>query len=290
MGCGPFSTYVAETAVRALLYEVSVTPKPGLVDRANSGAHTDMDFFTFVDSALALNHYFEQTTRCGYSFSGPPEELLPVLRPLGLRAEQTMATATKGVNTHKGIIFSLGILCAALGHQKARGMASQPETLLDTAALICHNLCGEFDHLPHATKGTEAFQQHQATGIRGEMQAGLPHVRQIGYPVLSSLAKLGYPLNDASVIALLCLISRVEDTNIIGRGGLGALRSLRRQITAAIADHPLPNTPFEAANPAYRQLMAFAHQLDSQLIEENLSPGGSADLLAISLFVHFWFP
>ena len=105
---------VAQLACRSLLYEVCVTPKPGLVDRQNSGDHRDMDLFTFLNSAPALFPYFERCVRQGWKET-EPEALFPPLRWEGKLAEQAMLAATGGVNTHKGAIFSMGLCCAALG-------------------------------------------------------------------------------------------------------------------------------------------------------------------------------
>ncbi|MDO5391814.1 MAG: citrate lyase holo-[acyl-carrier protein] synthase [Eubacteriales bacterium] len=106
----------ASLACRALLYEVCTTPKPGLVDRSNSGSHQDMDVFTFISSASALWPYFETCTRIGMATAKlPAPETFLRLRSAGKKAEADMFSATGGVNTHKGAIFSVGILCAALG-------------------------------------------------------------------------------------------------------------------------------------------------------------------------------
>ena len=99
-----------------LNYEVTTTPKPGLVDRRNSGSHRDMDVFTFIDSAAALYPYFEACARTGRETAEQPApETFAALRPLGCEAEGEMLDATGGVNTHKGAVFSVGIVCAALG-------------------------------------------------------------------------------------------------------------------------------------------------------------------------------
>ena len=110
------SKTIARLACQALLYEVATTPKPGLVDRANSGSHRDMDFFTFQASAAALWPYFARCAEIGMdTHSLPPEETFSRLRTPGKLAEGDMLRATAGVNTHKGAIFSMGILCGALG-------------------------------------------------------------------------------------------------------------------------------------------------------------------------------
>lgn len=305
---------VSSAAVRALLYEVSVTPKPGLVDRRNNGAHRDMDYYTFLDSALALQPYFETVTLCGYHFAGSAEQLLPQLRAPGLQAEKDMLAATGGINTHKGAIFSLGILCGGLGWLYRKGGTATAATLLDTAARICTGLCDELHHPQvQATNGQRAFHQHCVTGIRGEMEAGLPHIRHHAYPVLRQLAGQGHSLNDAGVVALLHLMAHVDDTNVINRGGIRALRQLQKQVAGQLpaclpSCQPPGSLPFihlssagktaEAPVPALKQpsfttdmasLLDFASRLDTQLIEQNLSPGGCADLLALAFFLYFWF-
>ena len=106
---------IGKKAYCALLEEVYTTPKPGLVDLYSNGAHSDMDVHTFERSAQALYPWFVQMAMQGYSFFGTPEELFLEIRKTGLEAEKAMYTATNGVNTHKGLIFTLGIFCAAAG-------------------------------------------------------------------------------------------------------------------------------------------------------------------------------
>ncbi|MBR0357686.1 MAG: citrate lyase holo-[Clostridia bacterium] len=106
-------------AWRAMLSEVSATPKPGLVDRNNSGSHRDMDFFTFVDSAAALAPHFRQMYLAGWDHVlDDPTALFARLRALGQQAEADMFATTHGINTHKGLIFSMGLLSGALGAQQ----------------------------------------------------------------------------------------------------------------------------------------------------------------------------
>ena len=111
-----FAEYVSLLAAKALSYEVAVSPKPGLVDRFHNGAHDDMDYFAFLDSIAALTPFFYRTTLRAARFSGSLEELLNRSRFLGKEAESAMLAATGGVNTHKGIIFSLGLICTCAGY------------------------------------------------------------------------------------------------------------------------------------------------------------------------------
>lgn len=126
----------ARLAVRALLYEVTTTPKPGLVDRRNSGSHKDMDVFTFMDSAAALYPYFEACARTGRETAEQPApETFAALRPLGCEAEGEMLDATGGVNTHKGAVFSVGIVCAELGRLDRSLWAEAARVLAEVSAM-----------------------------------------------------------------------------------------------------------------------------------------------------------
>ena len=143
--CETFSSRVAQQAQRALLCEVCVSPKPGLVDRFNNGSHRDMDLFTFIDSACVLAPYFRQCVRLGIDCAERlPDELFRMLRFPGMEAEEAMYAATGGVNAHKGAIFSVGVLCAARGWMWARGEHASPESLAHTAAAMTTNVNDDF--------------------------------------------------------------------------------------------------------------------------------------------------
>ena len=106
-------------ALRAALYEVGLQPKPGLVDPAHSGSHEDMDFFTFQRSAAAISSFFPRFFAAGEWIADDPAFLLAVLRLIGLEAEEAMYEATGHINTHKGLIFSLGLVLGAAGEVSA---------------------------------------------------------------------------------------------------------------------------------------------------------------------------
>ena len=111
-----YAKKLSSLSMLALLYEVSVTPKPGLVDRSNTGAHRDMDIFTFEASAVSLNHFFEKFALCGMENSHESfSRIFSRLRSLGIQAEDAMMKATHNINTHKGLIFSLAIMNCSLG-------------------------------------------------------------------------------------------------------------------------------------------------------------------------------
>ena len=301
-----FADKVCREAVRALLYEVGVTPKPGLVDRANTGAHRDMDIFTFLDSSCALIPYFRDITLASIREIGEPDELPPRLRFVGRWAEGEMFLATKGVNTHKGLIFSMGVVCAALGYLYSQGTTITPDAVFATCAKMAggtekeleegnfrniandvgtdeegsNSSTGAKGNRPDSggknTYGQGAFNRHRLTGARGEAAAGFPHVRNVGLPVLRKYLGLGCSVNDAGAIALLHLIACVDDTNMVGRNGIEALRGVQAAVSGLTGNADTPAA-----------LLAAAHRLDGELTAKNLSPGGSADLLALTLLIHW---
>lgn len=276
-----FADAVAAQATRALLYEVNVTPKPGLVDRDNNGAHADMDIFTFIDSSVALTPFFRDMALAGMRGGAEPAGLLSRLRLPGQWAEDAMFAATGGVNTHKGLIFSLGILCAAAGVAKAAGSGFAAGNILALCGEIAAGVDGELVRASvaenAATHGEEVFAKFGLTGARGEAARGFPGVRDCGLPVLSGgIAAGGHP-NDAGVAALLHLLARVDDTNIVSRADEGTLRAVQKKVAAALKE----------CGGDTGDLLRFAKNLDADFIASRLSPGGSADLLALSFMLHF---
>lgn len=269
----------AQQAVRALLYEVTTTPKPGLVDRRNSGSHTDMDSFTFMSSAAALYPYFEACAKTGReTMDLPAPETFAALRPLGCEAEGEMLDATNGVNTHKGAVFSIGITCAALGRLNRAEWCDPARVLQEVAAMTSGLTKQDFADITAenaVTAGQKLFVQYGITGVRGQVEAGLPVVLHYGLPVLENGLKLGYDINRAGCAALLEILAYSTDTNMIARS------SRERQLAwAARVKMLLGQTPY----PDEDTLV----ELDDQFITENLSPGGSADLLALTYLLHFF--
>lgn len=271
---------LAAKAARALLYEVCVTPKPGLVDRANSGSHRDMDLFTFLDSTAALLPYLEDAVSIGQRTSDqPPEETFRLLRRAGLCAEREMFRATAGINTHKGAIFSLGTVCAAAGRLwTPEGPGRDVPALLNVcAAMTAAAVKADFEAITPAsanTAGKKLYLELGLTGIRGEVAAGLPAVAQVSLPALREALASGASLEEAGVAALIRLMAQVTDTNLIARGGPEGQAWAAAQARALLADAPYPGRDAAAA-------------LDQDMIAHNLSPGGCADLLAITFFFYF---
>ncbi len=291
-----YALKVSHLALRALLYEVCTTPKPGLVDRANSGSHKDMDIYTFVDSACALQPYFEECVRIGKETAllAAPETFRR-LRLAGIQAEKEMYIATGGVNTHKGAIFSMGIICAAIGRLAetpsgenrlpgaSRG-GSRPavhpaaDAILSECAAMTRGLtASDFAGLTPdqaVTTGQRLYLQYGITGIRGQAEAGFPAVRETGLPVLKNGISMGLSINDAGCAALLALMCASTDTNMIARSSIDTQQRIVGEIRELLIADPYPD----------RQTL---EDLDREFISLNLSPGGSADLLAICYLLYF---
>ncbi|WP_151076184.1 triphosphoribosyl-dephospho-CoA synthase CitG [Flintibacter sp. KGMB00164] len=266
-------------AAKALLYEVCTTPKPGLVDRKNNGSHRDMDVFTFLDSTAALLPYFEEAVRLGMEIRNlPPQETFRRLRQAGAAGERAMFRSTGGVNTHKGAVFTLGTVCAAAGRLwTAVGFSKDLEaTLALSGEMSAQAVQEDFEAIRREgahTTGQRLYLEHGLEGIRGELSRGLPAVAQIGLPTLRRHLAAGDSLEQAGVQALLALMAQVVDTNLIARGGLEGQQWAMEQTK---------NLPQGRAATQQE-----AEKLDRALIERNLSPGGCADLLAITYFLEF---
>ncbi len=266
----------AVLAVRALLYEVCTTPKPGLVDRTNNGSHRDMNFFTFLDSASALGPYFAQCVRLGRRTATQPAPCtLAQLRWPGRLAESVMLRATSGVNTHKGAIYTLGLACGALGRLPSW---ENPVRVLDEisamAAEMTKRELAELDERRASTAGEKFYLQHGVRGVRGEAGAGFPAVRKYGLPILENGLAQGKTIDEAGAAALLALLAHTDDTNMIVRGGVECQRKETARLKRLLEESPYPD-------------QAALQSLDQEYIQRNLSPGGSADLLALCYLLHF---
>lgn len=261
-------------AVQSLLDELLTTPKPGLVDRRNSGSHQDMDVFTFAASAAALAPYFRRCAQIGQeSACEPGGETFRRLRAAGLRAEQDMFAATGGVNTHKGAIFTMGILCGAAGRLwKPEGGWEGEALFREVSAMTAEAMAEDLRQAGDDTAGQRIYARTGIAGIREEAARGFPSVADIGIPTYRNCLETGMERNMAGVITLLHLITQVQDTNMISRGGMDGAKEGAERVSRLLKASP---------SPAPEQL----EELDDWFIRRNLSPGGCADLLAAVYFV-----
>lgn len=270
---------VSWLAWRAMVAEVNLSPKPGLVDRFNCGAHRDMALADFYHSADAIRPWLPRFIRYGANSAGlSAQAVLPGLRPIGLGCEADMFRATAGVNTHKGGIFSLGLLCAAVGRLREHEQPVTPEALCSTVSAFCQGLTAR--ELQHnnlkQTAGQKLYQQLGLTGARGEAEAGYPQVLNLALPHYQALKVQGIDPELALLDTLLLLMAHNGDTNVASRGGVQGLNWLQRQAKTLLAQGGI-RRPADLFH-----LYAF----DQRCITRNLSPGGSADLLIVTHFLH----
>lgn len=267
---------IAAMAVQSLIDEVNTTPKPGLVDRRNNGSHQDMTREHFLNSAQVLKPYFEECVAIGRKTADlPSHDTFPLLRKSGLDAEKAMYKATGGVNTHKGVIYTMGILCGAIGRL---WRAEKPIADVDAILSECGNIArpsveADFAAANGSTAGEALYLKYGIGGIRAEVAAGLPSVAKIALPCYQDAIQRGRSKNDAGVLTLLYLIAQIDDTNLYHRGGPEGAYWAAEAVKTLLRTNP---------NPTIEQLEA----LDDAFIARNLSPGGCADLLAVTYFLH----
>lgn len=298
-------TGLADLAIACLDAEVSAWPKPGLVSRVDSGSHADMDISTFRRSADALRPWFAALAEAGHAGVG-----MGRLRALGIAAEADMLAATGGVNTHRGAIFGLGLLCAAAGARallplrgrrwpgEARSNEGKPDSRVSSypSPLRVHSLSRRREKdprtlggivatrwgdaildgpVPLRSHGVEALRRHGAGGARSEAAAGFPTLYGIGLPALREGRRLAP--GDAEAACVHCcfaLIAALEDTNLLHRGGPEGL-ALARAEAAGFVDRG------GVGAAGWRDDALRIHRA---FVARRLSPGGSADLLAMTLF------
>lgn len=264
--------YTAQAAQRALLYEALTTPKPGLVDCENNGSHRDMDIFSFAASACALKEYFKTAVRIGMA-AKDASECFERLQYAGVKAEAEMVHATSGVNTHKGALFSMGIACCAAGMV---GEGANLGALCACAAKIAAPSLKRLRDMPAEnaeTGGERQYFESGHTGARGEAAMGFPTVLRISLPAFRKAVSEGKNFNEAGLYALSYLMCEVCDSNILRRGNAQMLSEVQSMAKAALENDARPE---------------FLREMNEMLVEKNVSPGGSADLLALTYFLYEW--
>lgn len=260
---------------QAIFLEVCVHPKPGLVTRYSNGSHQDMSILTFAAGSAVLAKAFADLQGLGMNHIGSCRELFAEVRNYGIVAEQELLKATKGVNTQRGILFAGGLMAAAAGRALKTGTSGEKELCSIVAAmtegLVDRELAG-LQVKREMTAGEKLYQAYGITGIRGEVEAGFPSVRQAGLPALSEAFAKGAGLNDALLHALLNLMTVVEDSNVIWRGGYEKLAYVQQR-AQSILEH---GSVFTSAG---KRLLA---ETEAMFESKRISPGGSADLLSIT--------
>lgn len=262
--------YLARLARQALIAEAELTPKPGLVDRRGAGAHSDLSLAIMTRSALAIEPYFhEMALISGKNY--PSQPLRERLAVIGREAEHAMLKAINGSNAHKGAIWVLGLLTSAAAIQ------DQDEASASTTAGTAKKIASFEDRATPrlVSHGDLVAKRYGVAGARGEALGGFPHVVDIGLPMLHARRAAGAAETVARLDTLLGIMSRLDDTCLLYRGGEEALVTAKAGAAAV-------ESAGGSGTPLGKQRL---QHLDHRLLKLGVSPGGSGDLLAATLFL-----
>ncbi len=262
-----FHAALGRAAIVSLYDELALEPKPGLVSFADAGSHDDMDASTFLRSLFALRHFFVRVAAQGAASA----DFAP-LEALGIAAETRMLRATGGVNTHRGAIFTLGLLCAAAG---AAGRACDAATLRGTLMARWGRALADRATRASDSHGARAARRHGLRSASEEAALGLPTLFDHVLPALRAARRAGADECGARLHALFTAMAEVDDTNLVHRGGLQGLRDAKSLARRFLAD----------GGGLGADAVARAARVHAQFVERRLSPGGAADLLAAACWV-----
>ena len=273
------SKEVAKLATKALLYEVSISPKAGLVSRLSNGSHKDMDFYTFIDSVLSLSNYFSECYTYGQENNFYSPNFFKNLRDLGKKAEKEMYQATNGINTHKGTIFSMGILISVLASHLKEVDKIDLKILSQKIKNMCSSLIDELENINNfSTYGEKAFKNYHLTGARGLALSGYDIVLLDGINKLKEFTK-SLDFETSCILLLFYYISLLDDTNIVNRTNFETLKEIQ-----ILCKNLYEENVKSLSKEKIRNEMS---KLNDIFIEKNISAGGSADLLILTIFIHF---
>lgn len=269
-----YAHYCVHAALRSMLYEVLAAPKPGLVDRIDNGVHHDMDIYLFTDSSLCLAEYFSAYAECSLRFlanGGREEAFLAELNGIGKRCEQEMFRRTAGVNTQMGLIFAFGLLIPAALLCRSRWLIkaeNEEQALRLPDADEVGKEAGRLAEVLLHWRREEAVPE----GARRSACEGYHICTQGALDVLESNLQHKRGRDEASVRTLLYLMEQGGDSNL--------RRKLKdneeAELHKILRDISYSSEPFKALE-----------KLTSFLLEKGASPGGSADLLAVTWFFYF---
>jgi len=277
---GMIENKLTEIAIKSLLYEVSFSPKPGLVDFNKNGSHLDMNYFTFINSTSALSPYFKRFANIAFYENLDYNAVLPLIREIGLEMETVMFKATNNVNTQKGLIFLLGLSIFASSKIMYENIEFSNQIFSEIIKNVCKNITDNElinnNNISTKTHGEICFQKYGKTGAgaRWEAENGFTTVFNFGIKNLEQHLENNFlnnkdKINFAIQKTLLSLISENNDSNILYRKGDIVLNELKQLAKNILAD-----------KNDYSEIIRFCEQ-------HNISPGGSADLLAVSIFIFF---
>ncbi|MEO6362863.1 MAG: triphosphoribosyl-dephospho-CoA synthase [Caldimonas sp.] len=257
-------------ATLAMHDELALSPKPGLVTLISRGSHADMDAHTFMRSLSALRGYFVEIAHlgaCGARFDA--------LERCGIAAEACMLAATGGINTHRGTVFMLGLLCASAGAAAASGHRPSPQRIRQTLKVHWGEALSARALRPSSLPGGRAARRLGLRSASAEAALGFPTLFEVAVPTLQAAQARGLDRQAAGIDTLLQVIAVLDDSNLAHRGGLEGLRFAQRRAREALA----------AGGASRPEGLAVVAAMAREFEQRGLSPGGAADMLAAACWV-----
>ena len=274
-GVGPSAASIScqaigRAATLSLYDELALSPKPGLVTMVDRGSHDDMDAQTFLRSMLALRGYFPRIARLGADGAA-----FGALERCGIEAEAAMLRATGGINTHRGAVFTLGLLCAAAGAVAATGDRLEPARLRAELLARWGPALAARAKRPPVLPGGQAAQRHGLRSASEEASLAFPVLFEVAVPALATAMREGQPAEQARLDTLFHTMAVLDDANLAHRGGLEGLRFAQDAARGFLARGG-------AAAPG---AIVRATDIGRAFVARRLSPGGAADMLAAACWV-----
>lgn len=282
---------IARLATQALQAELDTTPKPGLVDKDNNGAHRDMDYALMQRSIDTLHPYFVKLALLGCADALPTHASI---RDIGIEAEKAMLSATNGVNTHKGALFSMGLAVVAAAHEERKTAANEEQILkernggedvLVSLQTTIKALAASFPDT-NGTHGSKAkLLSKGTTAIKG----ALDNARE-GYEMLFAEWLPFYierrKERDAHTLhkTLLRIMCDLDDTNVIYRTDLATAEEVKQEARALLDSFSKAHTAEDKEKRIAAELLALK-DMDKRYTARNISPGGAADMLSLTIFI-----
>ncbi len=271
---------IAHLATRALHAELDTTPKPGLVDKDNSGAHRDMDHALMSRSIRAIHPYFVRLALLGFAADMPNHDDIV---KTGIEAERAMFEATNGVNTYKGALFSMGLAVVAAAGKAWQGYSITPQAL--SAAISKLAFAFPDTKGTHGSKAKQTAASETATfkGALDNAREGYPMLFNDWLPFYANLSKNGEP--HALHLTLLRIMCDLDDTNIVYRTSLAMMKQVKEESRSVLsrwsgATHGTPQAD------AGTNLDTILGDMNRSFVQRNISPGGSADMLSLVVFIN----
>lgn len=259
------SKIIGELAVTALIQEAKVGPKPGLVDRFDNGSHDDLSIDLMIESAKSLQDTFEKIAYVSME-KEVSQQLREEIAMIGRDGEAKMFAVTNGVNTHKGAIWALGLITSAYA---LTGGEQHSYDLLKTAGEIASFTDRNYV-MSDKTNGDLVRENYGIHGAKSEAEEGFPSIRHYGLPAFEKA--LNHQSMEKTLLnSLLNLITNVDDTCILHRGGMNGLHYAKQEARKTLHKGVTNSELFK---------------LNKKFIQKNISPGGSADLLAAIIYLH----